>query len=133
MFKSLVCLFQAAILVGMTGFAPYVAGHCALRPAAMPAMASMPGMDHGPADGGQAVQGGRAPSSAPHQHQNHHGCCGCMGPCASGGLLALPASAPVAGIGALRVAAAATTVEAHAGYPSPRLLPFANGPPHHLG
>jgi len=125
--KALVGLCQAAILIGMSGIAPCAAGHCA-RHAMGGAMASMPGMSHGQADdSGQADH--HAPPSGPHQH----GCCGCLGPCASGGLLGLPASASPALVGPLPVAASAMSLDARAVHTSPRLLPFANGPPHHFG
>jgi hypothetical protein len=149
-FKALLSLCQAAILIGMSGLAPYLAGHCA-RIGMGDAMASMPGMWHGHSDiGGQSDRGARAlesagvlgreagapvhgprhaPASAPHRH----GCCGCLGPCATGGFAGLPSSACVAVAGPQRVAALPTWAPARALHAATRLLPFANGPPNHLG
>ena len=119
MLKSILALCQAGLLVGMTGFAPFVAGSCAIGASGMPAMAMHGGMP----------MSGHAPAT---QHA-HHGCCGCLGPCAGNGLAALPTPEAAVDVpvppSALPAPAAAQRPE-DAG---PRLLPFANGPPSHLG
>ncbi len=119
MLRTILGLFQAALLVGMTGIAPYVAGRCALGPSEAPAVAMHAGMP----------MGGHAPAS-PHAH---HGCCGCMGPCAGNGLAALPVFAPVALFPTCPEALPAPAAAQRPVEPGRRLLPFANGPPSHLG
>jgi hypothetical protein len=119
--KTFVGLCLAALLAGVTGFAPYAAGRCALRGEAMPGMAAHAGMAM---DGAHDGASGHAPAAA-----HHHGCCGCLGPCAGSGLAALPsavASQLPAPCTALRPAPAAPRTS---DLPQLRFLPFANGPP----
>ena len=118
MFKTILGLCQAALLVGMTGFAPYVAGRCALGASGMPGMAMHAGMP----------MGGHTPTS-PHAH---HGCCGCLGPCAGNGLAALPASVALF-VTAPLPAPVSPKATRRPDEPVRHLLPFANGPPSHLG
>jgi hypothetical protein len=124
--KTFVGLCLAALLAGLTSFAPYAAGQCALRGDAMPALASHAGMAMGGVhDGGS----GHSPAM-PH----HHGCCGCLGPCAGAGLAALPSASAVPLLGprmARQPAAAAAPRRPN--LPQLRFLPFANGPPSLLG
>jgi hypothetical protein len=149
-FKSLLGFTQAAILVGMSGIAPYAAVPCA-RHGSGDAMAPMRGMEHGPAGravpaGGSARAGhndgapvrdaelpaqGTSPgrSSAPHRHS----CCGCLGPCASGGAIALQAARSAGIVDPLGAATSATAFVAGVRSDSPRLLPFPNAPPPRLG
>jgi hypothetical protein len=125
--KQFVGLCLAALLAGLTGFAPYAAGQCALRGDAMPGMASPPhaGMAMG---AGHGASSGHAPAAA-----HHHACCGCLGPCAGAGLATLPAAVshffPAART-ALQTAPAAPRIP---DLPQLRFLPFANGPPSLLG
>ena len=125
--KQLVGLCLAALLAGLTGFAPYAGGQCALRGDAMPGMASPShaGMAMG---AGHGASSGHAPAAA-----HHHSCCGCLGPCAGAGTAALP-SAPAAALSTpcttLQAAASAPRIP---DLPQLRFLPFANGPPSLLG
>lgn len=123
--KRLPGLCLAALLVGLTGFAPYAGGQCALRGDAMPGMATHAGMAMGGVHGGIAGHG---------QAQGHLRCCGgCLDPCSGAGLAALPA--------VVSHAFAALPAARRAALPAPRtpdlprfpLLPFANGPPSLLG
>lgn len=155
MLKPFAGLLQAAILAGMTGFAPYVAGHCALRGAAIPGLAAHGGMamaasarmamESGrsgrpgqepvarqPApsvDGGVPAPAGRPPAS----HHHGHGCCGCLGPCAECGLAALPAADTAALASPATSEGLVPTFGPRPAGSGARLLPFANGPPSLLG
>ena len=109
----------AAIAVGCTALGiaqDYV-------PALSAAMGKIPGLGKI-----KAKADGHAPAAA-----HHHGCCGCLGPCAGAGMAALP-SAPAAAL-----STPCTTLQAAASAPRTpdlpqlRFLPFANGPPSLLG
>ncbi len=129
--KRFVGLCLAALLAGLTGFAPYAAGQCALRSDAMPGMASHAGMepDAGMAMGaGHDATSGDAPAAA-----HHHGCCGCLGPCAGAGLAALPSASAALLVGPRTALQAAPAAPRRPDLPQLRLLPFANGPPSLLG
>ena len=118
-------LCLAALLVGLTGFAPYAAGRCALRGDAMPGMASDAGMAMGCVPSGTSGHG-QAP--APHR------CCGgCLGPCSGTGLAALPALVSHAFMAHPAARRAASPERQAPVLPRFPLLPFANGPPTLLG
>ena len=122
--KQFVGLCLAALLAGLTGFAPYAGGQCALRGDTMPGMASHAGMAMGAGHGAT----GHAPSAA-----HHHGCCGCLGPCAGAGMAALPSLPAVAFVSPCTTPQAAATAPRIPDLPQLRFLPFANGPPPLLG
>ena len=123
--NKIVGLCLAALLAGLTGFAPYAAGQCALDGDAMPGMASHAGIAMG---AGHDASSGHAPAAA-----HHHGCCGCLGPCTGAGMAALP-SATAAHLAGPRMARQPVpSAPRRPDLPQFRLLPFANGPPTLLG
>jgi hypothetical protein len=127
--KQLVGLCLAALLAGLTGFAPYAAGQCALRGDAMPGMHAGMAPHAGMAMGaGHGATSGHAPAAA-----HHHGCCGCLGPCAGAGLAALPSTSTALLVGPRAARPAAPVALQLPDPPQFRLLPFANGPPSLLG
>jgi hypothetical protein len=129
--KRFVGLCLAALLAGLTGFAPYAAGQCALRSDAMPGMAShggMPSHDGMAMGAGHDATSGHAPAAA-----HRHGCCGCLGPCAGAGPAALPATSTALLVGPRTARPAAPAALRIPDLPQTRLLPFANGPPSLLG
>ena len=131
MLKRTIRLCLAAVLAGMTGIAPYVAGRCVLGTSERPATSGMADMADMAAGGGMPTpDGATAPGHCGH---GHHGCCGCLGPCAGTGFAAPPVADTRVALPVAPQAVPSAPAERGTAERAARLLPFANGPPSHLG
>ena len=136
--KTVAALVLAVLVAGMTGTAPFVGGRCDAGVSAMPGMGTPSmgmGGPHADAERAAGSAGGadHGPAPAPAPPPGHHGCCCCLGPCASCVVVGPPASSVVAFPMAVRVWALASAAMPGTGDAARRLLPFANGPPSLLG